>query len=112
MSDILITQGYYLIDVDVVALNNAGKNLLSNFDNGVATKCITKNGRVYPYVSGQSVRNWWRNGLQKVCRWTLSPVVREDKIAFTQADPLHYADDDGFGYMRAASTTTSDAARI
>ena len=59
------------------------KIYLSNFDNGVATKCITKNQRVYPYVSGQSVRNWWRNGLQKVCRWTLSPVVREDKIAFT-----------------------------
>lgn len=52
MKDILITQGYYLIDVDVVALNNAGKSTLSNFDNAVATKSISKNGRIYPYVSG------------------------------------------------------------
>ncbi|WP_294531542.1 type I-B CRISPR-associated protein Cas7/Cst2/DevR [uncultured Bacteroides sp.] len=109
MNDILISQGYYLIDVDVVALNNAGKSTLSNFDNGVATKCITKNGRMYPYVSGQAVRNWWRNGLQKICHWTLSPVVREDKIAFTHADPLEYADDDVFGYMRAASEEVTDA---
>lgn len=103
MNDILITQGYFLIDVDVVALNNAGKNTLSNFDNALDTKSISKNGRVYPYVSGQAVRNWWRSGLQKVCHWTLSPVLREDKIAFTHANPLEYADDDVFGYMRAAS---------
>ena len=109
MKDILITQGYYLIDVDVVALNNAGKSTLSNFDNAVATKSISKNGRIYPYVSGQAVRNWWRNGLQKVCNWTLSPVDREDKIAFTKADPLKYADDDVFGYMRAASEEMEDS---
>ncbi len=110
MKDILITQGYYLIDVDVVALNNAGKSTLSNFDNAVATKSISKNGRIYPYVSGQAVRNWWRNGLQKVCNWTLSPVDREDKIAFTRANPLEYADDDVFGYMRAASEEMEDSA--
>jgi len=34
----LKTQGFVLLDVDVVALNNAGKNTSSNFDNAVATK--------------------------------------------------------------------------
>ena len=45
MNDNLKTQGFFLIDVDVVALNNAGKNVMSNFDNAVATKSIIKNGR-------------------------------------------------------------------
>ena len=99
----LKTQGFYLVDVDVVALNNAGKSTLSNFDNGVATKTISKNGRTYAYVSGQAVRFWWRNTLQKNMGWTLSPIIREDKVAFTNANPLEYGDDDIFGYMRAAT---------
>ena len=40
------TQGFVLIDVDVVALNNAGKNTQSNYDNAVATKTIRKNGLI------------------------------------------------------------------
>ena len=99
----LKTQGFYLVDVDVVALNNAGKSTLSNFDNGIATKTISKNGRTYVYVSGQAVRFWWRNTLQKNFDWSLSPVIREDKVAYTNANPLKYKDDDIFGYMRAAT---------
>lgn len=99
----LKTQGFVLLDVDVVALNNAGKNTSSNFDNAVATKRIYKNGRSYVYVSGQAWRYWWREALQKNCNWDLSPVIRESKIAFTNANPIKYADDDVFGYMRAAT---------
>ncbi|MBQ5981466.1 MAG: type I-B CRISPR-associated protein Cas7/Cst2/DevR [Prevotella sp.] len=99
----LKTQGFYLVDVDVVALNNAGKSTLSNFDNGIATKTISKNGRTYVYVSGQAFRFWWRNTLQKNLGWILSPVTREGKIAYTNANPLKYGDDDIFGYMRAAT---------
>jgi len=33
----------------------------------------------------------------------LSLVIREDKVAFTNANTLKYKDDDIFGYMRAAS---------
>ena len=58
MDENLKVQGYFLVDVDVVALNNAGKNTISNFDNAVATKVIYKNGLPYPYVSGQAVRFW------------------------------------------------------
>ena len=108
MENKIKVQGFYLIDVDVVALNNAGKNTLSNFDNGVATKSIIKNGRNYTYVSGQAVRFWWRDALQKNCGWSLSPVIREDKIAYTHADPIEYPDDDIFGYMRAASEEITD----
>jgi CRISPR-associated protein Cst2 len=98
----LKTQGFILLDVDVVALNNAGKSTSSNFDNAVATKKIYKNGRTYAYVSGQAWRYWWRETLKFNHGWELSPVTRDSKISFTDADPITYADDDIFGYMKAA----------
>jgi CRISPR-associated protein Cst2 len=91
-----------------VALNNAGKNTLSNFDNAVATKKIFKNGRVYTYVSGQAWRYWWRETLRLNHAWDLSPITRESKIAFTEANPFLYADDDIFGYMKAAKDIKKD----
>jgi CRISPR-associated protein Cst2 len=102
------TQGFVLIDVDVVALNNAGKNTQSNNDNAIATKSIRKNGRSYVYVSGQAWRYWWREALQKNADWNLSPITRDGKIAFTNADPLKFPDDDVFGYMRAAKDAELD----
>lgn len=102
------THGLILIDVDVVALNNAGANTASNFDNAVATKRIHKNGRSYVYVSGQAWRYWWRDALQKNLGWQLSPVIREKKIAYSSADPFKYPDDDVFGYMRAARAVVLD----
>ena len=104
----LKTQGFVLLDVDVVALNNAGKNTSSNFDNAIATKRIRKNGLTYVYVSGQAWRAWWRDSLQKNLNWRLSPITRESKIAFTDANPIEYADDDVFGYMRAAKEVVFD----
>jgi CRISPR-associated protein Cst2 len=100
--ELLKTQGFVLIDVDVVALNNAGASTTTNFDNGVATKTISKNGKKYAYVSGQAWRYWWRDTLKKDFGWDLSPITRESKIAFTDANPMKYADDDVFGYMKAA----------
>ncbi|GAB6008897.1 type I-B CRISPR-associated protein Cas7/Cst2/DevR [Dysgonomonas reticulitermitis] len=104
----LKTQGFVLLDVDVVALNNAGKSSTSNFDNAVATKKIVKNGRGYTYVSGQAWRYWWRETLKLNHKWELSPVTRDNKIAFTEADPFTYADDDVFGYMKAAKEVVLD----
>lgn len=104
----LKTQGFILLDVDVVALNNAGKSTSSNFDNAVATKKIYKNGKTYTYVSGQAWRYWWRESLKLNYNWELSPITREAKIAFTDADPILYADDDVFGYMKAAKDVVRD----
>jgi CRISPR-associated protein Cst2 len=104
----LKTQGFILLDVDVVALNNAGKSDTTQADNGVATKRIRKNGRYYTYVSGQAWRYWWRNTLQKDMAWDVSPIIRETKVAFTSADPVKYADDDVFGYMKAAKDEVRD----
>lgn len=104
----LKAQGFILIDVDVVALNNAGKNTQSNFDNAVGTKKIYKDGKSYVYVSGQAWRYWWRDTLQKTFNWDLSPITRDSKIAFTAANPIEYADDDIFGYMKAATEEVTD----
>ena len=103
MENNLKTQGFVLLDVDVVALNNAGKEATSNFDNAIKTKSVYKNGENYVYVSGQAWRYWWRDTLQKDFEWHLSPVTRDKAIAYTNADPITYPDDDIFGYMRAAS---------
>ena len=90
------TQGFLLIDVDVAALNNAGNDPLTNLDNAVATKKIKKNRRDYPYVSGQAWRYWWRETLKSDFSWEMSPIIREKKIAFTEANPFKYPDDDIF----------------
>jgi CRISPR-associated protein Cst2 len=108
MNQFLKTQGFVLLDVDVAALNNAGKNSNSNFENAVATKKITKNGRAYVYVSGQAWRYWWRETLKTNFAWKISPITRESKIAFTAADPILFDDDDVFGYMKAAKDTKKD----
>ena len=108
MNKNLKVQGLILLDVDVVALNNAGKATTSNFDNAVATKTIYKNGKSYVYVSGQAWRFWWREKKKKNLAWNLSPIIRDNKIAYTNADPIEYADDDVFGYMRVASEEIID----
>ncbi|GEP90767.1 CRISPR-associated autoregulator, Cst2 family [Chitinophaga terrae (ex Kim and Jung 2007)] len=104
----LKTQGFILIDVDAAALNNSGKSTSNDYENGVDTKKMFKDGRAYPYVSGQAWRYWWRETLQKNHGWELSPVTRDNKIAFTAADPVKYADDDVFGYMKAAKDAKLD----
>jgi CRISPR-associated protein Cst2 len=108
MENNLKVQGFVLLDVDVVALNNSGADTSSNFDNSVKTKSIYKNGENYVYVSGQAWRYWWRNTLQKDFNWKLSPVIRDKSIAFTNANPIKYPDDDVFGYMRAATEEYED----
>ncbi|MEZ4965155.1 MAG: type I-B CRISPR-associated protein Cas7/Cst2/DevR [Saprospiraceae bacterium] len=104
----LTTQGFVLLDVDVAALNNAGKSQSSNLENAVATKKIRKNGRYHTYVSGQAWRYWWRNTLQKQAEWSLSPITRDDKVAFTAANPIKFDDDDIFGYMKATKDVKLD----
>jgi len=94
--------GFMLIDAPWSALNNAGMDAGERTDNAVKVKVIKKGRDVYPYVSGQAVRYWWRETLQKKFGWNLSPVERAKKVAYTLANPIEYDDDDMFGYMRAA----------
>ncbi|KAF5086792.1 type I-B CRISPR-associated protein Cas7/Cst2/DevR [Methanobacterium aggregans] len=93
--------GFMLVDAPHSALNNAGSDAGDRTDNIVRVKSIRRGRKVYPYVSGQALRYWWRDTLAQKCGWKLSPIEREKKIAFTSANPIEYDDDDVFGYMRA-----------
>src|SRR5262245_15254249 len=100
--------GLIVLDAPASALNNAGRDEEARTENAVAVKFIrTPEGR-YPYVSAQSVRYWLRTALARVDGWTASPVFREAKVAYADAEPTGYAEDDLFGYMRAASKSTDE----
>jgi CRISPR-associated protein Cst2 len=93
--------GFMLVDAPHSALNNAGMDAGERTENIVRVKAIRRGRNVYPYVSGQALRYWWRSTLEEKYKWRLSPVIREKKIAFTHANPVEFDDDDIFGYMRA-----------
>lgn len=93
--------GFMLVDAPHSALNNAGADAGDRTDNIVRVKSIRRGRKIYPYVSGQALRYWWRDTLEQKFGWKMSPISREKKIAFTSANPIEYDDDDVFGYMRA-----------
>ncbi|RJQ05558.1 MAG: type I-B CRISPR-associated protein Cas7/Cst2/DevR [Bacillota bacterium] len=95
--------GFMLIDAPASALNNAGTMEGARTGNIVAVKSIRTRQGVFPYVSAQAFRNWLRTTLQETPElgWKASPVLREAKIAYPDANPIDYWDDDLFGYMRA-----------
>src|SRR3712207_1491735 len=96
--------GLLLIDAPASALNNLGAIPGEREDNTVGVKVIrTKEGN-FPYVSAQAFRYWLRTTLEARIRgWHAAPIYREEKVAYTDANPLHFWDDDLFGYMRAPS---------
>ena len=97
----VMVNGLVLIDAPHSALNMLGQAEGAAAENQVVVKAIQRAGQIYPYVSAQAWRYWWRNLLATERGWELSPIDREKKIAFTQAQPWQYPDDDAFGYMRA-----------
>jgi CRISPR-associated protein Cst2 len=98
--------GLLLVDCPASALNNAGADTGARTDNTVAVKKIATKAGTFPYVSAQAFRYWLREALQNIDGWTPSPIFREEKIAYTDANPILYAEDDIFGYMRAPSGKT------
>jgi len=104
--------GLMLIDAPASALNNLGSIPGERYDNSVGVKMIRAKDGAYPYVSAQAFRYWLRTTLARtVDGWRSAPVYREEKIAYTDANPLDYWDDDLFGYMRAPSTRESAKAK-
>ncbi len=105
MANPIIT-GAILIEATGAALNNAGLQESDLTGNKIAVKQIRIGRNRYPYVSGQAWRRWWREVLYADFNWTPSPVIRESKQAYTEADPIRYEDDDLFGYMAARKKNT------
>ena len=104
--------GMFLIDAPASALNNLGAIPGERFDNSVGVKGISTREGFYPYVSGQAFKYWLRTTLEKgPFGWKAAPVYREEKIAYTDANPILWWDDDLFGYMRAPSKRESARAK-
>ena len=104
--------GLFLIDAPASALNNLGAIPGERFDNATGVKHIRTREGAYPYVSAQAVRNWIRTTAQaKIPGWQAAPTYREEKVAYTDANPISYWDDDLFGYMRAPSNRKSARAQ-
>jgi CRISPR-associated protein Cst2 len=100
--------GLILIDAQASALNNLGSIPGARTDNTVGVKMIKAKDGNYPYVSAQAFRYWLRTTLKEGdLGWKAAPIYREEKVAYTDANPIEYWDDDLFGYMRAPSKTTS-----
>lgn len=105
--------GLILIDAPASALNNSGEAIQgARTENTSSVKFIRKiGGGHYPYVTAQAYRYWLRTALQSDPRgWEMSPVYREDKVAYVDANPIKYWDDDLLGYMRAPSGKAKKAA--
>ncbi|MDZ4718663.1 MAG: type I-B CRISPR-associated protein Cas7/Cst2/DevR [Roseiflexaceae bacterium] len=105
--------GLTLIDAPASALNNLGSIPGEREDNTVGVKVIKAKEGSYPYVSAQAYRYWLRTTLEsRIPGWRSAPMYREEKVAYTDANPILYWDDDLFGYMRAPSKKeTAKAAR-
>lgn len=100
--------GMFLIDAPAAALNNLGQIPGARTDNQVGVKYIRTREGAYPYVSAQAFRYWLRTTLANGSwGWQTAPVYREEKVAYTDANPIRYWDDDLFGYMRAPSKKES-----
>ncbi|MEW6623320.1 MAG: type I-B CRISPR-associated protein Cas7/Cst2/DevR [Bacillota bacterium] len=101
--------GLLLIDAPASALNNLGSVQGARTDNTSGVKYIRTKEGAYPYVSAQSFRYWLRTTLENnELGWIAAPIFREEKVAYTDANPILYWDDDLFGYMRAPSKKVKD----
>jgi CRISPR-associated protein Cst2 len=99
--------GLMLIDAPASALNNLGNVPGARTDNIVGVKMIRAKDGAYPYVSAQAFRYWLRTTLENEdWDWKAAPIYREKKVAYTDANPILWWDDDLFGYMRAPSKKT------
>ncbi len=99
--------GQLLIDAPASALNNLGNIAGERNQNSVGIKHIRTKEGAFPYVSAQAFRYWLREVLEEKTDWVSSPVYREEKIAYTDANPIDWWDDDLLGYMKAPSKKAS-----
>lgn len=102
--------GAFLIDCPASALNNFGSQVPMTqperrYDNWSTVKYVRSREGILPYVSAQAFRYWLRDTLKGVVGWTPAPIFREEKIAYTDANPIAFAEDDLFGYMRAPGSS-------
>jgi len=97
-----------LIDTPASALNNSDESI-DRYENSTTVKVIHKRGGgIYPYITAQAYRRWLRDSLKRDPQgWEMSHVYYEGEegakgnIAYPDANPIKFWDDDLLGYMRA-----------
>jgi CRISPR-associated protein Cst2 len=107
----------YLAGKVVLAVTAGAPNNGRGESTTAPVKKATVRGRTYPYVSAQAFRRWLRDTMtaQGIAG---SPVTRVGKAdgkaqkATTTADPAQYADDDLFGFMKAAERGENQATTL
>jgi len=107
----------YLAGKIVLAVTAGAPNNGAGSGTTAPVKKATVRGRTYPYVSAQAFRRWLRETM--VLHGSVpSPTSRVGKQegkaqkATTDADPALYADDDLFGYMKAAVKSDNEATTL
>ena len=101
MKEVKMLTGLLLIDAPLSALNNARVERGVYVNKVPVKKVKVRGGIEYPYVSGQAFKRWWRETIHDKFAWTPSQIYREEKIAYTEANPIKCEEDDIFGYMLA-----------
>ncbi|MCK9878901.1 type I-B CRISPR-associated protein Cas7/Cst2/DevR [Frankia sp. Ag45/Mut15] len=74
-------------------------------------------GRDYPYVSAQAFRRWLRdtmtaNGSVPSPTTRVGKAQQKAQKATTAADPITYADDDLFGYLKATAKANDESTTV
>jgi CRISPR-associated protein Cst2 len=107
----------YLAGTIVLAVHAGAPNNGKGEETTARVKYAQVRGRRHPYVSAQAVRRWIRDGM--VERGAVpSPVTRVGKAqgkaqkANTAANPVQFADDDLFGYMKAGAKKDDSATTL
>ncbi len=92
-----------IIHGEAVRLNR-GKAQADGYD----FKFMSGHGKIFPYVSSQCFKKYWRESLPE----PYSPITRgknaagaEKNQVYTDGNPVLYVDDDLFGYMRAGASS-------
>ncbi|MFJ5227819.1 type I-B CRISPR-associated protein Cas7/Cst2/DevR [Streptomyces sp. NPDC088400] len=107
----------YLAGKMVLAVEAGAPNNGKGEDTKARVKYARIRGRHYPYISAQAVRRWTRDGMVELGS-VPSPVSRVGKAqnkaqkANTEANPVRYADDDLFGYMKAGAKKEGEATTL
>ena len=110
--------GTFVIQADGAFLNGAGIDSRREDKNTTIPKSYRDGvGNRVPYVSAQAWRRWLRNTLIEETGWPVSELRAIDlsekgttnKIA-GELNPVDFAEDDLFGYMRAAKGQGREAA--
>ncbi|MDA0565213.1 type I-B CRISPR-associated protein Cas7/Cst2/DevR [Streptomonospora sp. S1-112] len=103
----------YLAGKIVLAVTAGAPNNAKGENTTTPVKQARVRNKTYPYVSAQAFRRWIRDTMTDAGA-VPSPIERaganKAQKATTAADPVRYADDDLFGYMRTGARKKDEEA--